>query len=683
MTTKLYLDLETYSEAPIQHGTHAYAENAEIIVLAYALDTGPINVVDFKNQHTPTEFYQALYDNNTLIYAHNSHFDRTILRHCVKGLGTPPERWRDTMARALAHSLPGSLDTLSEIFNLPVDKAKDKQGKALIHLFCKPRPLTSKIRRATRETHPVEWQNFLDYARRDIESMRELDRLLPEWNYRGDELELWFLDQKINDRGFGVDIALAESALRTIDKAQGALSKRTHELTDGAIGTTQRRAALVEHIAARYDIALPDMRATTLEKLLAQGELPDEVAELFRIRLQASQTSTAKYKRLLQSVSSDGRLRGTMQYCGASRTGRFAGRLFNPLNLPRPSMKNAEIEQGIAALKTNCADLLYDNVMDLTSNTIRGCIIPSVAKKLVIADLSNIEGRVQAWLAGETWKLDAFRAFDRGEGADIYKLAYARAFRVDPESVDEHQRQIGKTLELSMGYQGAVGAFLTFATAFAIDLDALAATTLPHVDKRILESSRRAYEYALKEQRLYGLSKNAWLVCDCLKALWREAHPNIVTLWMGLDAVAREPLPYGTRQGPLVTDKVGNWMRIQLPSGRCLCYPSRRLEEGKITYRGVDPFSKQWKRLQTYGGKLFENVCQAVARDVMTGNMPLIEQSGYEILLSVHDEVITETPDTPEYSAEGLSALLAKPPAWAVDMPLAAKGFETYRYRKG
>ena len=351
-------DTETYSEVPISHGVHAYAECAEIMLWAYAFDDGPVKVWDLTTgAPMPAELADALADEDCLFYFHNSHFDRTVLRHC--GYEIPAHRVRDTMVKALAHSLPGALGVLCEILQIPTDKAKDKSGKQLIQLLCKPRPATSKVRRATRETHPAEWAKFVEYAGLDIEAMRAIDKKLPAWNYQAGELALWHLDQAINDRGVMVDTDLAHAAIRAVERAQADLARRTSDLTLGVVQAATQRDALLRHLVAAYGIDLPDMQQSTLQRRIDDPDLPVGLRELLAIRLQASTTSTAKYKTLAKAASSDGRLRGTLQFNGASRTGRWAGRLFQPQNLCRPTMPNDEIERGIAALLADCEDLIY------------------------------------------------------------------------------------------------------------------------------------------------------------------------------------------------------------------------------------------------------------------------------------------------------------------------------------
>ncbi len=734
----LYLDKETYSETPITHGTHRYAAGAEVVIFAWALDDGPVHVEDCTRGcqlhgdrlGLSFELKTMLADPSITCIAHNSHFDRTVLRH-AEGIDVPVERWQDTMVQAMAHGLPGGLGELCAILKVDQDLAKHKDGRQLINLFCKPRPKGAKIRRATRDTHPAEWARFMEYAGNDITAMREIHKKLPTWNFKGAELALWHLDQQINDRGVAVDLDLATAAITAVAAAQTELAAQTSEATFGYVESTTQRDALLKHVLAAYGVELPDMQMATLERRIADPDLPAGLRELLSIRLQASTTSTSKYKTLVNGASADGRLRGLLQFCGASRTGRWAGRLWQPQNLPRPTLDQDTIDEGIEALKIGCADLITENVMQLTSSAIRGCIVAPAGRKLVVADLSNIEGRDQAWLAGEEWKLQAFRDFDTilldGErkGHDLYKLAYAASFGIKPQAVTKDQRQVGKVQELALGYEGGVGAFVTFADAYKLDLSAMADDAIGAINPAIWGQANIMLEWHRKRKRNppadFGMTDKTWLVCESFKLSWRAAHPAISSMWRELGDAVRQAVRGAGKTVQCRGLKIrrdGAWLRIVLPSGRALCYPSPAVSEGgepcphcngtgavmvaeialdckdcdgtgivpgkggQISYFGINQYSRKWTKLYTYGGKVFENVCQAVARDVMAHNMPAIEARGYQIVLSVHDELICETPDSAEFNSDDLSNLLAANPPWALDMPLAAAGFEAYRYRK-
>lgn len=945
--TTFYGDTETYCETPLAHGLHRYAEKVEITILAWALDEGPVEVIDCTAPGWEEKVKVALAaaDAAETQVWQNSAFDRTVLRHAW-GYEMPLERIWDTMVQALAHSLPGSLDTLCSILGVPVDLSKHKEGKALVQLFCKPRPKTSKVRRATRHTHPIEWQRFLDYAGSDIISMREVRKRMPRWNYPGNQRErdLWILDQKINDRGVAVDLALAEAAVRATDLAKKGLKHKTQELTgfDPETGqgleSTTKRDAFLKYLLAQYDVDLPDMQKGTLERRLADENLPDPVKELLRIRLMATVTSTTKYTALMRGTSSDGRLRGTLQFCGAARTGRWAGRLFQPQNLMRPSMKQVAILEAIEAFLADCADLIYDNVMNAAANCTRGALTVGPGKKMVSSDLANIEGRFLAWLAGEEWKLRAFRDYDAGTGPDLYYVGASEVLGIPIDQVTADQRQaqgkvpelaclgpatqvltntgakpIIKVLETDLLWDGeewvkhdglidrgqrrtilvdgiemtrdhlvqcgglwrkaervgsnricralsrvsgsdslwslasTLGLLVEFdqsgfgaiaehlntgstsaisetatpeaapaapprrqepsarsgfvtrtscpttvtaagcATASRLALTAATTPTTLATETMAAEASastsrgaqtgprswpiwsrlkggisplwswtertsikatnpatsassrsertrktnarsgfwklgsrslRPVYDIAnagprnrftvvndagealvvhncgyqgavgafQSMARIYGLEMSDARALEIVKA-WRKKNKHIVELWYeaeraAIRAAEQPGLRVEAADGKLVFQRDGSWLRMRLPSGRCLCYPGVAVEEGKLTYMGTNMYTRKWERLHTYGGKLIENATQAGARDVLAHNMAEAEASGFEITLTVHDELVTETIDSGQFTSERLSAIMSTVPPWATGLPLAASGWEGQRYRK-
>ena len=647
----LFLDLETYSTVPIAHGAHAYAEAAEVLLVALAWDDEPVDVWDTQDDPEWRDRLQAEIDRADEVVIHNSAFDRTVLYW--QGVDVPLEKTHDTMVRALLHSLPGSLGMLCDVMGVPTDKAKDKEGKRLIQLFTKPLGKNRKLDRATRETHPAEWEAFKEYARLDIEAMRVLYKTLPRFNgfkplgQPDPERELWMLDQRINERGVAVDLELAHAAQRAAKAETERLAAQAAALTSGAITSTTQRGKTLDHLR-EMGVETEDLRGGTVEKLLSRDDLSEGARALLEIRAQASATSPAKYKALATATSSDERLRGTLQFCGAMRTGRWGGRVFQPQNLPRPTMKHEDIEAGIEAMKAGVEDLLFSNVMELCSSAVRGLLVAAPGKKLVIADLSNIEGRMLAFLGNEEWKLKAFSDFDKGIGHDLYKLAYALAFNRDPETITKDERQLGKIMELALGYQGSVGAFASMAANYGVELP-------------------------------------EDVILQLVKA-WRTAHGSIRNLWYTCEDSARLAIanPGGVfRAGQLAFRRDGSWLRMRLPSGRYLCYPNASLDEdSKLAYDGIDQYTRKWTRLKTYGGKLVENATQAASRDVFAHGMRAAEAAGYKVVLHVHDELICETPDTDEYSSEGLAKLMASGPLWAFGLPLAAAGFETYRYRK-
>ncbi len=689
---RLFCDLETFSPVPIKHGSHRYSEEAEVMLFAYAFENGPVNVWDLTTgKPMPADLEHWLQDENVITVWHNgAAFDTVVLKNAM-GIDLPLERVHDTMVMAYQHGLPGALAQLCEVFKLDETDAKDKEGKKLIQLFCVPRPKRSREKRATRHTHPAEWARFVSYAGSDIRAMRRIYQKVPKWNCTAKELSLWRMDQRINRHGVKVDLDLARGAIAAVEQEQARLDLETQERTHNEVASARKRDALLRFIASTYGVELKDMRASTLEAWVKNPETEEPLRELLLLRLAATTSSTAKYKTLLNSCSSDGRLRGLLQFCGAARTGRWAGRIWQPQNLPRPTLSQDAIELAILAFKNHYADLVCDDIMQAASSAIRGCIVAPEGKKLVISDLSNIEGRVLTWLSGETWKINAFYAADRGEGADLYKLAYAKAFNSDVDDVTKWQRQIGKVLELSMGFGGGGSALCAMALAYGMDLEEMAAAALPTIPPAMLKDAEGYLDWfeQVRGEKI-EIDRTVFLVCECLKRMWRNAHPRIVQFWYDVEKAARSAINGKAKTvNGLIFDRVGGWLRIRLPSGRYLCYPSpcivvtnKKTNRTGIKYHGVSPYSRKWCQLSTFGGKLVENIVQAVARDVLAENMPEIMASGYEIVLTVHDEVITEAPDTPDFTASRLSSLLASCPTWASGLPLAAAGFETPRYRK-
>lgn len=649
---RLWIDTEVYSPLPISSGVYRYAERAEILLVAWALDDGPVDVVDLTaGGALPAPLLAALEDPETVLCAHNAAFDRVVLR--TIGVDPPITRWFCTMAQALAHSLPGSLDALSKLYGLG-DAAK-AHGKDYIRLFCMPRPKTHKLRRATRETHPEEWAAFVAYAAQDIVAARALHARMPQHNYGFKteagrrELALWHLDQMLNDRGIAVDLDLAAAAEDCAKQLQGALQERVVELTAGDVTSAMQRDKLLSHLRSS-GLLVGDLRSSSIERLLEDPALPAEVRALLEVRQEASRTATRKYPAVARSACEDGRLRGLLQFCGASRTGRWAGRVFQPQNLPRPPkyLKGAAYDDAIAAIKRRDVSG-FDRPMEVLCGVLRGLFVPSPGHRFAVADYSNIEGRVLAWLASEQWKLDAYRS-----GADLYVAAYSRAFRVPEEAVVADAaaggtlRQIGKVMELALGYQGSVGAFGTMASA-------------------------------------YGVSLPEDEVVEVVRA-WRKANPRIVSLWYDAEEAARSAITtpgVAFSAGALQFKFVAPWLYMLLPSGRLLCYPKARVQEdGRLAYEGVNQYTRAWGTIETYGGKLVENATQAVARDVLAAALPAVEAAGFRVLLTIHDEIVSEVPVESPLNGEILAAVMTELPPWAEGLPIAAVGHDLDRYRK-
>lgn len=678
----LWIDLETFSPEPISSGAYRYAERAKILLVGYAVDDAPAQVADVTHGFWPEDLEKLLRDQSVLLIAHNSNFDRIILRKYFPETGTP-ERWLDTMIEAFSLSLPGALRDLCEVCRLPSDKAKDADGKRLVRLFCIPRPDGTV---ATSATHPQDWQRFANYCRLDVEAMRAVHKALPaELLPRLPVWSQWRVDQRINDRGMCIDRDLVKAAAAAAAAAKDDADAAVARITGGAASSVGELDKIIAFCVTECGYTLPDMQRSTLEHRLSDPALPDVVRELISARLSAGKASVKKFDALASCTGTDGRLRGCLQFMGAVRTGRWTGRLFQPQNLPRGTMTPAEVEEAVKAIKSGIAPVLYPNITEVVSNCLRAAICAPVGKKLVVADLSNIEGRVLAWLAREQWKLDAFRAYDEGTGPDLYKCAYGRAFNVAPESVTKKQRMIGKVMELAMGYQGGEGAFLAFVRGYGLDLDEMAGHVSESCESEDWERAELAY--ARRSGSAAGLSEREWCACNVLKTLWRRAHPAISGLWQSIELAIKAVLS-GKMQsciaGRLTFRLISGYLVAKLPSGRFVCYPAARLTPrgGLFEYYGQIQTTRRWDFIRSYSGKVTENLTQATARDILAESMPLAEEKGYRIVLSVHDELITETPDSPEFSAEKLSGIMTTAPAWAEGLPLSAAGFEAYRYRK-
>lgn len=438
---RLYLDFETCSLTPIRRGTDVYLDDATPLLATYAFDEGPVDYHDFTIPSSfPLQLLAGLNNPNFEIWNHNSFFDRNVLIKLF-GLDIPIERFRCSMAQSLAHGLPGGLDALCEVLGVPTDQAKIKNGHRLILKFCCKKEFVKD----------EEWPLFIQYAKNDITAMRECVKRMPSWNYpsQPEELRLWHVDQIINNRGFAVDAQLAAQAVKALSKEKERLDDATWIATCGSVSAATQRDKLLQYLCEQQGCVLMDLRAPTISAALEDESLEEATKSLLRIRLEASKTSVSKFKRLVQSVGKGNRLRGTMQYSGAARTARWAGRIFQPHNLTRPTMQvkgedpNFEIRQCIEWIRNGEAEKckLLVPLTEAASNSLRGLIVAPEGKTLNVADYSAVEGCVNAWLAGEDWKVKAFK-----EKKDIYTLLYEKSFGLPAGSVGKKdpRRQIGK-----------------------------------------------------------------------------------------------------------------------------------------------------------------------------------------------------------------------------------------------
>lgn len=987
----VYADLETASECDLRGaGVYKYAEHpsTRVQMFSYMLrgESKASLWVPEEGQRMPKDLKEFIRDPECIFMFHNAQFDR-ILLHTLS-IVLPVQRFRCMMIQAMSHSLPGGLEALGTVLKIDEDKAKIKDGKRLVLMFCKPQKnaKTGELTWRTYETNPEDWEQYKEYCRRDTEVMPLIHSKLPAFNYpKRPELDYWFLDQDLNDRGMPVDLELVDAAQRAIDDTRVRLNKQTVELTEGEVQAATQRDALMDYLKETYGMDIDDMKKSTVERLLDDPETDPAIRELLILRRASTTSSTAKYKKMRTVACSDGRIRGAIQFNGAKRTARDAGRMVQPQNFPsRGLLKYKEVMIGIKALKHDMAYDLGFDVMHLASSALRYTIAAPKGKKFVIADLSAIEGRGLAWVADEKWKVQAYQESDADPKApDLYMLSYAKSFNVPPSTVTKDQRQIGKVLELAClgpdtkvltekrgfvpivnvttsdrvwdgcnwvrhsglvdrgerwtielngirvtedhlitigptwkqaqqlatnrfmnglalatglanlplsnlpsvkleecpsskcnalaeksrillnglmsglvkphavisvlrkrqkptlkntvntqtllktwrlegdslieyplllqdattvtqssigitvaeeymfamsgekveglswnmskplkdsttrilkwiestmtkvmsletsglflkakiarikdlftkcknrstslkqkmrvydlsycgpknrfmilsskgpmlvhncGYGGGVGAFVNFASAFKIDLEALSDKLVSVLPDDVFNEAQGFYDWAVsRELKTFGLSKTAFSAIDATKRLWRSGHPATCKFWADVEDSIRQALMFGKPGEPypfgidgFAAEKYRNWILVHMPSGRRLCYPGMQMTDNgkRLVFQGENQFTKQWSLIPTGGPKCTENIVQAISRDIFKHGQKLADEAGYKTILVVHDELVCEVPDSDEFTVSALEGFMTQQPPWAKSLPLAAKGFETYRYHK-
>ena len=684
-----YIDSETFSDVPLKSGFMNYVEGAEVMLVSFAMGDDDVGLWDItRGEPMPAYLEDHVYDERIKLVAHQSAFDRRMFQftELFPGANLDVPRWEDTMVQALAHGLPGGLDALCKIFGVDADKAKDKRGKQLIQLFCKP---TTAGNRNTEQTHPTQWGDFRTYAKLDISAMRVIHRKMPRRNYpdRPVDFAVWEIDQRINQRGFMIDRELAVAAVAAAKAEKDSLALRVQDATDGEVERGTQSDQLLKYIIESYGVTLPDMRADTLKRRIEDENLPIELRQLLDLRVQSGRNAASKYTAALKSVNEDDRLRDTLQFSGAAGTGRWAGRVIQPQNFMRPTMDKADITDAINVVKSGLAPMIYDNLPEVLGNCVRGLIIAPPGKKLIVNDYSSIEGRGLAYLAREDYIVDFYRSVDAEEvDYDSYMLAYAICFGVDPATVTKMMRQLGKPIELAFGYGGGVAAFLTFAMTYHIDLVKAMEAIWATGDAKHLAECLGKYEWAKKKGYHAGMEPRMYAAFEYVKQKWRAARPATVQFWEDLATGFKSAIMFENenfRAGPITFRRMGHWLYMRLPSGRCLTFLQPQMKGDQITFMGLDRYSKQWRRQGTHGGKLSGLATQAMANDILRVALPKLEVAGYETVLTVHDEAIAETPDTDEFTSDGMAAIMTEEIKWLPGFPLASDGFETYRYRKG
>ncbi len=694
---RVHIDFETRSAVDLNKaGVHAYAESptTDVWCAAYSIDDGPIELWFPGRSYYPRAIHHAAAYGATFV-AWNAAFDRIVWEYILGpryGWPVPKlEQWRCSMAAALAMGFPAALARAAPAAGL--DITKDAKGAGLMKRMMRPRSANVFIDGSVESyvwwDEPEKLEQLGAYCVQDVEVERQIyKRLVP---LTADEQEMWVLDQRINDRGLHVDLELCNAAKAIVTTAASRLNADMVEATEGLVQTCSNIGAL-SRFCAENGVEVDSLRKDKVTTLLTRTDLPDSVRDALELRQDAAKASVKKIDSALAGRSSDGRAKGLFSFNGAG-TGRWAGRRFQPQNLQRPA-KGVDVDQIIADTLSgdyDVVEMFHGAPLAAIGNAIRGIVAAAPGNRLIAADYSNIEGRVLAWLAGEQWKLDAFAAFDAGTGEDLYRVAYGRSFGIPPDTVDSNQRQIGKTMELALGYQGGVVAFQSMARIYGVDIGQ-SYEMLCAGDMTAAKTAAEAYETRGKGS---GIGRESWIAAEIV--VWRGAHPNVTKFWYDLNDAAVAALDRPGEKvmcGPLCFLKAGSFMWLRLPSGRPLCYPYPRLSEKvmpwkdkhgkpatKLTFTFKAEVKRQWVDSYAYGGLWAENVTQAAARDLLAEAMKRLEAAGYPIVSHAHDEAVAEVPQG-FGSVEAFCSVMTQVPAWAEGCPIAAAGWAGDRYRK-
>ena len=645
MESLLSMDIECFSDVDlIKCGVYAYADSPafEILLFAYSFDGGETQIIDLaQGEKLPAEVEEAIFDVSVTKTAYNANFERTCLSKYF-GRYIPPESWHCSAVQAAMLALPRSLEDVGRVLGL--DEQKMKEGKELIRYFCIPCKPTKANGGRTRNLPchaPEKWELFKTYCKRDVDVEKSIRRKLHNFPIPESEMELYRLDQRINDRGVLVDMGLVEQAIACERLHKEVVTKRAYELT--GLENPNSVAQLKGWLGDK------GMEAESLSKKAVAdmiAETDGEVEELLRLRLLMAKTSVKKYEAMERSVCSDGRVHGLLQFYGANRTGRFAGRLVQIQNLPQNHLPDLELARDLVKQgRFEDIELLYDSTPNVLSELIRTAFIPKPGCRFVVADFSAIEARVLAWLSGEQWRLDVFTSHGK-----IYEASASSMFHVPMEEITKGSplRQKGKLAELGLGFGGAAGALI----------------------------SMGALDMGLTEDEL-----------PPLVAAWRKANPHITQFWWDVDAAAVKAVTekQKTKVGKIIFEYKSGILFITLPSGRKLSYVKPRMAVNRfgrdgLTYEGISE-NKKWSRIETYGPKLVENIVQGTARDLLAEAMLRVEKKGYPIVMHCHDEIIAEVPEG-SGSVDEMCEVMAVQPVWAEGLPLRADGYECSFYQK-
>jgi DNA polymerase len=651
--TKLTIDIETYSEADLKKvGVYRYVTDPsfEILMMAFALDDDETEIVDLaQGEEIPEWLMKALVNPEILKIAHNANFERTCLQQEL-GVPMPPEQWYCTAVRASTLGLPRSLEEVGRVLGLESDKAKMKAGKQLIRYFsipCKPTKRNGGRTRNLPRHEPEQWELYKKYCMRDVDAEREIEKKMNKYpEMIKEEHQLWCLDQYINEKGVLIQTELVNNILAYYEIHQDALLDRAREISglDNPKSISQSKEWLSDQ-----GIETESLTKDTVKELIKETD-DDDIQEFLEIRQQLGKTSVSKYDAIRRAINEDNRVRGILQFYGAERTGRWAGRIIQPQNLPKNKMGNLDLARNtIIENDFELLDILYGNPMQVFSELIRTAIIAPKGHTFIVADYSAIEARVIAWLANEKWRLDVFASHGK-----IYEASAAHMFKVPLESItkDSPERAKGKVAELALGYQGSVGA-----------LKAMGGEAM-----------------GLSEPEMKSLVDQ-----------WRNANANIVRFWYDTEENAKDAInqPGTIFYGPRGVEfqMIHDTLFIKLPNGRRLAYKNAKVQDGsyrsEIVYDGKDQNTGRWTKVNTYGGKLVENITQAVARDCLAAAMMELNKAGYMPTFHVHDEVIVEVPiDTKEKAMKDIKNLMALKLPWTKGLILTADAYDTPYYMK-
>lgn len=739
---KAHIDFESGSPQPLgaqnSVGVHRYAEDPATRIWGFRWRIGNEGPVYEWRPGYPDP--QELIDHIALggkVVAHNAAFERIMWNWVLRmryAAHWPPLmvcQQECTMARAAAMGLPGSLDKLGSA----IGTNNQKGDNSAMLKMSKPRTRrpdgtyiwysddTTLIPGTNMTVGEKLYNDNMVYCGQDVLTETDIDNSLPSLS--PSEQECWEFDQTINDRGVMIDVAMVERAVQLVDIAKKRADQEMRRLTKGQVRKATEVAKIVEWLNGR-GIICTSMRKGDFDDIIFQTELiSDAEAEaVIRLRKAASKTSTAKFAKMLKVVCSDGRLYGQLRWHGA-RTGRWAGALVQLQNFPRFDHENelevAVVEWLIELLSSDmaiaevheCIYAVHGEVMGWLSKSLRSAIIAPPGKKLVGGDFSNIEGRVNAWLGGEAWKLQAFLDYDTfvpnpekpgkmmRKGDDLYKLAYARSFGANVKDVTKAQRQIGKVQELALGYQGGVGAFITMGANYNVNPYDIAKVVERVAPAKQWDETAVKYKAATDK---CGLQEREWTALKIVVINWRAAHPGIVQSWWDYSdaAIAAVDRPgeivWVSNTLPVRYMCDGNFLYCCLPSGRVISYAQPWVQEStvvrvnkngeeyettqrQVRFWGIDSTTKQWCVQYLYGGMQCENVVQAVARDLMVPAMFRVERAGYPVILTVHDEILSEV-DEAFGSADHYAELMSVLPEWATGLHLAASAWEDKRYVK-